>query len=209
MRHAWVVPPSAPALYVEILIDAPIDRVWHLTQDPELHARWDLRFSRIVPLHELAAGGYRFAYETRVPCHTIRGTGTSLGERHSDDGTRTSALKFTTTDPVSPLGDGRGYWRYVPSPTGLRFITGYDYRPAWGSHLDRAVRPLVGWMTAWSFDRLRIWAETGVEPEKWPAASVLLFWKRGRPRAARCRRTPLRGHPMDAAPPTLHTLESP
>ncbi|MBB5640124.1 SRPBCC family protein [Cryobacterium roopkundense] len=200
---------STPAIYVEILIDAPMDRVWELTQNPAQHARWDLRFSRIARLHDLPGGGYRFAYETRLPFHTIRGTGTSLGERHRDDGARTSALKFTTTDPVSPLGDGRGYWRYARTPTGMRFTTGYDYHPAWGRLLDRMVRPLVGWMTAWSFDRLRIWAETGVEPEKWPAASVLMFWRNDRPTATRCSRTPLRGRAMDDAPATLDTLETP
>ncbi|WP_051973284.1 SRPBCC family protein [Cryobacterium sp. MLB-32] len=200
---------SAPAIYVEILIDAPIDRVWELTQNPALHSRWDLRFSRIEPLDDLPSGGHRFAYETRLPFHLIRGTGTSLGERHRLDGTRTSALKFTTRDPLSPLGDGRGYWRYVPTPIGVRFITGYTYQPGWGALLDRAVRPFIGWMTAWSFDRLRIWAETGVEPEKWPGASVLLVTRRNRPRAARCRRTPSRGRAMDDAPATLDALETP
>ena len=30
---------------------------------------------------------------------------------------------------------------------------------------DRVFRPLMGWATAWSFDRLRIWAEDGITPE--------------------------------------------
>ena len=164
-------------IYVEVQIAAPVDVVWRLTQIPEQHVRWDLRFSRITPVGDLEGGGYRFRYERRMPLHTIGGTGSSLGERVRADGTRTSALKFTTLDPLSPLGDGRGYWRYLPTPTGMTFITGYDYEPGWGRLLDRVVvRRLVGWMTAWSFDRLRIWAETGTPPERWPLASVLAFW---------------------------------
>lgn len=198
------------AIFVEIDIRSTMDRVWELTQDPESHPRWDVRFTSITPTGDLAGGGYRFRYERRIPMHTIVGTGTSLGERSRPDGACTSALKFTTQDRLSPLGDGRGYWRYVPTATGVTFLTGYDYEPGWGPLLDRLfIRRLVGWATAWSFDRLRIWAETGVEPERWPLWSVLQFWRAGRPRASRCRRTPRRGRPMDAAPATLGTLEAP
>lgn len=198
------------AIYVEIDIRSSVDRVWELTQEPAQHPRWDLRFSSITPTDELPSGGYRFRYERRLPLHTIVGTGTSLGERSRPDGTRTSALRFTTADRLSPLGEGRGYWRYVPTADGVTFITGYDYAPGWGRSLDAIIlRSFIGWMTAWSFDRLRIWAETGVEPEAWPLWSVLLFWKRDRPRASRCRRVPRRGHAMDASPATLDTLEAP
>jgi hypothetical protein len=197
-------------IYVETLIRADIDTVWRLTQEPLEHARWDLRFSVIRPTGTLPSGGARFDYERRLPFHTIRGTGTSLGERHRPDGTRTSALRFTTADRLSPLGDGRGYWRYVPVEGGVRFITGYDYTPGWGATVDALVmRRLIGWMTAWSFDRLRIWAETGTPPERWPLASVMLFWMRDRPRAARCgRRSPARRVMLDA-PATLDALEAP
>jgi hypothetical protein len=180
-------------IYVETHIRAPLDRVWELTQDTDLHPRWDARFSRITPVEELTGGGYRFRYELRLPLHTLAGTGTSLGERHRPDGTRTSALRFTTPDRLSPLGPGRGYWRYVPTADGVTFVTGYDYAPGWGSVLDRLVlRRVVGWLTAWSFDRLRIWAEAGTEPERWPLASVLAVWRPERPRASRCRRAPVR-----------------
>jgi len=192
-------------IYVEIEIVADIDTVWRLTQDPALHSRWDLRFSRITPSETLDSEGYRFRYERRMPFHTIAGTGTSRGEITRPDGTRTSALRFTTTDRLSPLGDGRGYWRYVPIPGGTRFITGYDYEPAWGSLLDRVlIRPIVGWLTAWSFDSLRLWAESDIQPH-----SPLAFWQAGSPRAGRCRRTPRRGRAMDNAPDTLSTLEAP
>ena len=195
---------------MEIVIHADLERVWELTQDTALHPRWDARFSRITPIGELDGGGYRFRYETRIPGHVIRGTGTSLGERHRPDGSRTSALRFTTSDRLSPLGDGRGYWRYVPTGAGVTFITGYDYAPAWSRALDAVlIRPLVGWLTAWSFDRLRIWAETGVPPEAWPLWSVVKFWRDDRPRASRTRRTPRHGAALDDAPTTLDTLQRP
>jgi hypothetical protein len=184
--------------------------VWELTQEPALHHRWDLRFSSITPTANLPSGGYRFRYELRLPMHTIVGTGTSLGERHRPDGTRTSALRFTTADRLSPLWDGRGYWRYLPRETGVTFITGYDYHPGWGRFIDEMVlRRLIGWMTAWSFDRLRIWAETGVPPEGWPLVSVLYFWRRDRPRASRALRSPRHGRAMDQSPTTLAALEAP
>lgn len=198
------------ALYIEVLIRADIDTVWRLTQDPAEHPRWDLRFSAITPTTPLESGGSRFVYERSLPLHTIRGTGTSLGERQRPDGTRTSALRFTTADRLSPLGDGRGYWRYIPTENGVRFITGYDYTPGWGSLVDRLfMRRLIGWMTAFSFDRLRIWAETGVSPENWPAASALWFWRPGRPRASRALRTSPHHRAMDDAPATLDRLEAP
>jgi hypothetical protein len=202
-------PAVTRAIYVEIQITSPMDRIWELTQEPTQHARWDARFSSIVKAESLG-DGYRFRYERRLPIHTIVGTGTSIGERHTNTGARTSALRFTTTDRWSPLADGRGYWRYLPTPTGVTFLTGYDYVPGWGPLLDRLIlRRLIGWLTAWSFDRLRIWAETGVEPESWPLASVLWFWRADRPRAARCRRVPRRGRAMDDAPALLERLAAP
>jgi hypothetical protein len=210
----WQIPgtmalvPREP-IYVETMIRADLDRVWELTQNTNLHPRWDLRFSRITPTGT-ADGADRFRYELRLPLHCIAGTGISLGERRRADGTRTSALRFTTGDRLSPLGDGRGYWRYIPTPDGVRFITGYDYQPGWGQVADAlGIRRLLGWMTAWSFDRLRIWAETGQPPEAWPWWSVLAIWRNGRPRASRCRRQPVRGHVMDGSPATLDTLPAP
>lgn len=198
-----------PGIYVRSVIRAPVERVWELTQDPELHARWDLRFSAIVPAGDLPGGGTRFRYERRLPFHTIRGVGTTIGELHRPDGTRTSALRFTTADPLSPLGAGRGYWRYEPDGEVTVFSTGFDYHPRWGV-LDRlGVRRLVGWMTAWSFDRLRIWAETGIPPERWPLRSVLRWHRPERPRAARCGRRARTRDAMADAPSTLAALEAP
>ncbi len=197
------------AIYVSIRIAVPMERVWQLTQDPALHARWDVRFSRITPTEPLAGGGTRFVYERHLPGRTITGIGTTIGERERPDGTRTSALRFDSDSRLSPLGSGRGYWRYRPDGDGVVFTTGYDYSPQWGRALDLIVRPLIGWATAWSFDRLRIWAETGTPPERWPLPSVLRLWSAERPRAARCKRRPRGRRVMEDAPATLHELVHP
>jgi hypothetical protein len=201
---------GGPPIYVSIDIEATMDEVWRLTQDTDLHPRWDARFSSITPTAQLPGGGQRFRYELRLPGHVLAGEGTSVGEKRRPDGSRTSALRFATNDRLSPLGDGRGYWRYEPTSSGVRFTTGYDYRPGWGGFVDRLVlRRCVGWLTAWSFDRLRIWAERGQEPERWPIHSVLWWWRPERPRAARCRRSATDGRVMEAAPTTLDELEAP
>lgn len=155
-------------IYVEIGIRTSMERLWALSQDPDLHPRWDLRFSRIVPTDSDDGGPVRFRYEFRLPFHTITGTGTSLGHRFRADGQATSVLKFATADALSPIGPGSGYWRYIPTADGVRFITGYSYRPgmgAVGKMLDgRLIRPALGWATAISFDRLRLWAESDLDP---------------------------------------------
>lgn len=196
-------------IHVEIVIEAPMERVWTLTQDTDLHPRWDVRFSRITPTDTDGSDATRFTYERTTPFHTVRGTGISLGERRRPDGSRTSALRFSTRDRLSPIRGGRGYWRYIPLPDGrVRFVTGYDYDAGWGL-ADILVRPMIGWATAWSFDRLRIWAETGVPPERWPLRTVLAWWRADRPRASRCGRRPTGRHALDAAPATLATLREP
>lgn len=196
-------------IYVETIIRASLDEVWNATQDPRQHVRWDVRFSRITPTTRTVDGAARFVYERRTPVRTIRGEGVSIGETSRPDGTRTSALRFATTDPLSPLRDGRGYWRYETTPDGIRFSTGYDYTPGWGP-LDVVVRPLIGWATAWSFDRLRLWIETGRSPESWTLLSAASFWRAERPRASRCRRTPPRARrALDDAPATLAALPRP
>lgn len=197
------------AVFVEIRIRASLERVWELTQDPARHARWDARFSGITPTAPLPGGGIRFRYERRLAGLTITGTGTTIGEADRPDGTRTSALRFDADSRLSPLGAGRGFWRYRQEGEHVVFTTGYDYAPNWGRAADLIARPLIGWATAWSFDRLRIWAESGVEPERWPLWSVLAVWRRKRPRAARCRRRPPTRRVMEHAPRTLQGLVQP
>ncbi|MFD0414366.1 hypothetical protein [Streptomyces sp. NPDC127108] len=160
---------SPPSLYVEALIRADLDALWERTQEPASHQRWDLRFTEIDYLPAEPGAPQRFRYATRVlPFLTIAGTGVSAGEKRRPDGTRTSALRFASPHPLSLLAEGSGYWRYVPTDDGVRFLTGYDYRPRWGragALADRfALRPLMGWATAWSFDRLRLWLERGISP---------------------------------------------
>lgn len=213
-RRAYARDVKHPGIYVQIAIDADLDTVWTLTQDAAEHGRWDLRFSSIVPAGVTDAGANRFTYTRRVPFHTVSGVGVSLGERRRSDGPRTSALRFSTADRLSPIRNGRGYWRYVrQSDFTTLFSTGYDYAPGWGRMLDAVVRPVLGWATAWSFDRLRIWIERGEEPEQWPLRSVLWLWRQDRPRASRCRRAPAGGSRRDDhladAPMTLAVLPDP
>ncbi|GAA2735909.1 hypothetical protein [Streptomyces nogalater] len=158
-------------LYIETHIRADLDELWARTQDPARHQRWDLRFTEIDYLPRAEGEPQRFRYATRVlPFLTVSGTGVAAGEKERADGTRTSALRFASAHPLSLIADGGGYWRYVPDAHGVRFLTGYDYRPRWGplgALADRLLfRPLMGWATAWSFDRLRLWLERGITPER-------------------------------------------
>jgi hypothetical protein len=230
-------------LYVETVIRADLDDLWRQTQEPDLHQRWDLRFTQIdyLPKAEPDAA-QRFRYAVRVlPGLTVDGTGISVGERTKPDGSRTSALRFSSAHPLSLIRSGSGYWRYVPTSAGIRFLTGYDYQPGWGrlgALADRPFRLLLGWGTAWSFDRLRLWLERGVPPEvslrralldagtrlavcavAWWAAPVVLAAAvtlaallapplPSTPAARRCRRTPP-DRRSSTAPSTLSTLEHP
>lgn len=157
-------------IYVETRVHADADALWHATQDLDSHVRWDLRFTSIQLVGEDADGRRVFAYQLRTPVATITGDGTTVGERRRADGTGTSALVFSADQSWSPLQQGSAYWRYVPTDDGIRFLTGYDYRPPFGDVgrlVDSvAVRPVVGWLTARSFDALRIWLEHGVPPER-------------------------------------------
>ncbi|MFJ5263863.1 hypothetical protein ACIQAC_25715 [Streptomyces sp. NPDC088387] len=158
-------------LYIEARIRADLDELWSASQEPSRHQRWDLRFTEIEHLPRAEGEPQHFRYATRVlPFLTVAGTGVSAGETQRPDGSRTSALRFASPHPLSLLAEGSGYWRYVPDGDGVRFLTGYDYRPRWGrlgAVADRLLfRPLMGWATAWSFDRLRLWLERGITPER-------------------------------------------
>lgn len=171
LKHRVELGGVVVSLYIEALIRADVETVWEHTQEPARHQRWDLRFTEIDHLPAVTGEPRRFRYATRVlPFLTVSGTGVSAGEKRRPDGTRTSALRFASAHPLSLLAEGSGYWRYVPTGDGVRFLTGYDYRPRWGhagALADRVLfRPLMGWATAWSFDRLRLWLERGVTPER-------------------------------------------
>ena len=156
-------------LYVEIFIRGSMDELWEKTQDPSLHELWDLRFTSIeyLPRPDVDAP-QRFLYATRIGFGLgVEGKGESVGTRDGADGVRTSSLVFRSDDPRSLIREGSGYWQYVPCDGGVRFLTWYDYATRFGAAgrvLDRAFRPLLGWATAWSFDRLRLWIERGLDP---------------------------------------------
>ena len=156
-------------IYVESRIRGDLDTLWERTQRPDLHQRWDLRFTEIdyLPRPD-PAEPQRFLYATRIGFGLrIEGRGESVGE-HLGDSTRTSSLKFWSDDPKSLIIEGSGYWKYVPTNDGIRFFTGYNYHTRFGlagRAIDLAFRPLIGWATAWGFDCLRLWIERGIEPE--------------------------------------------
>jgi DoxX-like family len=158
-----------PPIYVEIEMRCPMDQLWARTQSPVFHRRWDLRFSDIEYLpHRDSSQPQRFLYATRIGFGLrIAGEGESLGSEQND-GSRTSALKFWSEDPKSLILKGSGYWRYIPTAAGVRFLTWYDYSTRFGfigRTFDAVVfRPLIGWATAWSFDRLRLWIEKEIDP---------------------------------------------
>lgn len=160
------------SIYVEIFIRAPMDALWAHTQTPALHERWDLRFSRIDYLPRARdTEPQRFRYTTRIAFgFEVSGEGETAGQRDLTDGSRSSALKFGSGEPLSIIREGSGYWKYIPAAEGVRFLTRYDYRTRFGpagALVDRFIfRPLIGWATAWSFDGLRLWLEQGVSPEQ-------------------------------------------
>jgi hypothetical protein len=158
------------SIYVEILVRGTLEELWEKTQGPNLHQRWDLRFSEIDYLPHNHGEAQRFTYVTKIGMGLrIEGAGESTGERDDPNGQRTSALKFWSDDPKSLIAIGSGYWKYIPTSDGIRFITWYDYRTRFGTLggiADKLLfRPLMGWATAWSFDRLRLWIEKGITPE--------------------------------------------
>ena len=158
------------SIYVEILMRTDMETLWEHTQTPELHARWDARFSAIEYLPRPdETQPQQFLYSTRIGFGmAISGKGETAGSREAATGCRTSALKFWSDDWRSLIKEGSGYWQYVPTPEGIRFLTQYHYKTRFGllgRLCDRlAFRPLMGWATAWSFDRLRLWLEEGVDP---------------------------------------------
>lgn len=176
------MPSARPArtpkrIYVETHVRGDLARIWQLTQDPAEHARWDLRFTEIAHLPTPAGEPQRFRYAVRLPGLTLAGLGVTVGESQRADGSRTSALRFRSNQALSPIRSGSGYWRYVPVEGGTQFLTGYDYEPGpQGRLLDAlVVRPIVGAMTAWSFDRLRLWIDCGLTPEasRWRSLGVV------------------------------------
>ncbi len=157
------------SLYIATTIHADLDSVWEHTQKPELHERWDLRFSSIRYLPKSNPEDQQcFEYSRRIaPGILISGWGKSVATK-TKDGSSTSSLKFGSDMPISLIREGSGYWKYTPDNDSILFETGYDYSVRWGllgRIIDSLVfRPLIGFATAWSFDRLKLWIEEGVDP---------------------------------------------
>src|SRR6185295_8912535 len=109
-----------PGIYVEIDMQCAMEDLWSKTQSPELHSRWDLRFTDIEYLPRPdSSQPQRFLYATRIGFGLrIAGEGETLGTRQADD-SRTSALKFWSEDPKSLIREGSGYWQYIPIANGI------------------------------------------------------------------------------------------
>jgi DoxX-like family len=156
-------------IYVEVPIRAEIERVWDASQKPDMHEQWDLRFSSITYLPIEQGKPQEFVYSRTVgPFLEIEGWGQSVGSFHKDDGTRSSSLHFGTDQWISPIREGRGYWKYEPQDDHVKFLTQYDYNVNFGKVgevMDKIIfRPLIGWATALSFDVLKRWLEQGEAP---------------------------------------------
>ena len=172
-------------IYVERFIKTDMDALWQHTQNPYLHERWDMRFSSVAHLPRPDKNEpQQSLYTTRIGFGLrIVGMGESAGETFAPNGSRTTRLKFWSSDVKSLIREGSGYWRYVPADGGIRFITFYNYSTRYGllgRIVDTAFRPLIGWATARSFDTLALWLERCIAPER---AGLL-------PRAGRCLRAP-------------------
>ncbi|MDQ0057964.1 DoxX-like family protein [Paenibacillus harenae] len=161
---------KAKPIYVELHIEAPLDEVWEHTQQPELHQQWDLRFSEIAYLpREQGEPEQHFFYRTRIGFGLqIEGTGITTSKENGRKEELLSTLSFSSEQAVSLIRHGGGYWSYKPEGNTVKFVTQYDYKTRFGwigKLFDRFVfRPLFGFATAWSFDRLRIWLEHRVPP---------------------------------------------
>ncbi|KWW21978.1 hypothetical protein AS888_05740 [Peribacillus simplex] len=156
-------------IYVEIPIQATVDEVWRMTQKPELHEQWDLRFSSITYLPKKSEDDPQsFLYETKLGRYVkVAGWGKSVGTHNKKDGSKTSSLHFGTDQKISPIREGKGYWQYIPKDNGITFLTQYDYDVRYGllgRLVDFFFRPIMGWATALSFDVLRRWIEKGESP---------------------------------------------
>lgn len=154
-------------IYVEIPIHVPVEGVWEASQQPDLHAQWDLRISSISYLQKEEGQPQLFTYTRKVGPLTVEGWGKSSGTIFSDSGARSSSLHFGTDMKISPIKEGRGYWKYEPTEQGTKFLTQYDYTVncgLLGQAVDLLFRPLMGYATAVSFDVLKRWLEKGEAP---------------------------------------------
>lgn len=148
-------------IYVEILINAEMQKVWEYTQTPSLHSKWDLRFTSIEYLPRSAPSEpQQFLYTTKMGFGlNICGKGRTRGTKEDNNNNYSSALRFWSDHPLSLIMEGSGYWQYVHTDEGVLFRTEYNYKTRFGyigQFFDLLIfRRLLEWATAWSFDRLR------------------------------------------------------
>jgi hypothetical protein len=146
-------------IVVVAVIPAPVELVWHRSQDPVQHVQWDIRFTRIAYLGQKDERGYALMqYRTDVAFGLeVKGIGRYL---HSTP-LRHSTFEFDSDDWKSIIKDGRGIWLYAERPGGTYFKTVYDYQRrhgALGQVLDWILfRRLLQLATEWSFETLRLW----------------------------------------------------
>lgn len=158
-------------LYIETVIDCPLETIWDYTQNPKIHEQWDLRFTEIEYLpKESESLPQQFLYSTKIGFGLeVSGHGESAGTKSKLNGESTSVLKFWSEMPVSIISSGSGYWKYIPMEGSIKFLTGYDYKVRWGivgKIIDKFIfRPMIGWATAWSFDALKLWIEKKIHPK--------------------------------------------
>lgn len=160
----------AKSIYVEIEVEDIIEKVWKYSQDPKLHEQWDLRFTSITYNDKLPDDDVQtFTYSTKLmPGVQVTGWGESKGTHEKASGEKTSSLHFGTEQMISPIAEGKGYWKYIPHENGTTFLTQYDYQVRFGilgRLVDQLFRPLMGWGTALSFDVLKRWIEVGESPK--------------------------------------------
>jgi len=162
--------PAPAPIHVRVRLDAPVERVWNLTQDHRVHPSWDHRFSKIVMRHEEEGEPHRaplgtpdpriqtgtvMRYEKRILGLTVRGFGRYKLHRPL----RQSTFEFWSDDARSLIRRGAGLWRYTPLADGrTELATSFTYQVRWGilgRLIDRCMfRPLFQRYTEQSFRRL-------------------------------------------------------
>lgn len=167
---------KANKIIVEAIIPCDVETLWARSQEPELHIRWDIRFSHIKYLDELDENGFQLMdYRTKIGFGLeIKGTGRYL----QNTPLKHSTFEFESADWKSIIKIGRGIWQYKPCAEGTYFRTVYDYETNYGffgAFLDRFLfRPVMQLATEWSFETLRRWCN-GQEEKVEKRSSYLKF----------------------------------
>lgn len=199
-------------IVVEAMIPAPLATVWERTQTPDLHVRWDIRFSTIRYLDEKDQRGFNLMdYRTRI------GFGVEVcGYGHYLQSTplELSTFEFDSDDWKSLITKGRGLWLYKPYGEGTYFKTVYDYEirhGMFGRVIDAVIfRNLMRLATEWGFETLRLWCsgnEDALTQRRSRFRFVLFLLKRllgGTPGAGAARSWLGTGQPAESGFPQVY-----